>query len=66
MPILQHYKAIRCLEKHIEELNKEIKLVEKIMDEPEMFADYHFAKSDKENFESEITQLRNTIAHLIN
>lgn len=65
MAILKHYPAIRCIEKRIEELNKEILLSEKIMDEPEMLADYHFAKSDKENFESEIYSLRNTIKAIL-
>ena len=65
MPVLKHYKAIRCIEKRIEELNKEIALSEKIMDEPELMSDYHFASSDITNFNNEIYELRNTIQHLI-
>lgn len=64
MPILEHYKAIRCIELRIQELHKEIELSNKIMDEPKTLSDYHFAKTDKQNFESEINQLRNTIKHL--
>ena len=65
MPILKHYKAIRCIEKRIEELNKEIALSEKIMDGPELICDYEFALSDVFNFNTEIDELRNTIQHLI-
>lgn len=36
MALLKHYKAIRCIEKRIEDLKNEIILSEKIMDNPEM------------------------------
>lgn len=65
MPIPKHYKAARCIEKRIQELNKEIELSNKIMEEPEMHADYYYAKIDKENFESEIESLRGTLQFLI-
>jgi len=56
-----HYKAIICIEKRIEELNKEITLTAKIIDAPEMQSDYEFAKSDLDNFNQEIDQLKETI-----
>tara|TARA_R110002049_G_scaffold4063_2_gene29291 strand:- start:3953 stop:4168 length:216 start_codon:yes stop_codon:yes gene_type:complete len=65
MTAFTHYKAVRCIESRIQELNKEIDLAEKIMDEPEMMADYHFAKSDRDNFRDEVINLRNTIEYLI-
>ena len=60
-----HYPAVRCIEKRIEELNKEIVLSEKIMDNPEMMSDYHFAEADLKNFKSEISELQQTIESLI-
>lgn len=65
MAIFTHYKAVRCIELRIQELNKEIDLAEKIMDEPEMLSDYTFAKSDRDNFRDEVISLRNTIEYLI-
>lgn len=65
MPELKHYKAIRCIEKRIEELNNEISISEKIMDMPEMPSDYHFASMDIKNFRAEIKSLRLTIETLI-
>ena len=65
MPELKHYPAIRCIEKRIEELNQEIALAQKIIDNPEMMADCYFAKIDKDNFEKEISTLRKTIQTLI-
>jgi prefoldin subunit 5 len=64
MPELKHYKAIRCIEKRIAELNKEIEISEKIMDMPELPSDYHFASVDIKNFRSEIKSLRETVETL--
>lgn len=36
------------------------------MDNPEMLADYHFAKNDIDNFNKEIKELTETMKYLIN
>lgn len=60
-----NHKAIRVIEKRIEELNKEIKLSKKILDEPELNSDIYFAESDIKNFNQEISQLKHSITILI-
>lgn len=54
-------QAIKILEARIEKLNQEMEKTEKIIDEPEMLSDYHFAMADMANFEMEIIELTEAI-----
>ena len=65
MANLKHHKAIKLIEKRIQELQTELEAVEKKMEEPEMVADYEFAFSDSVNFNQEITELQKTIKYLM-
>lgn len=65
MPILKHYKAVRVIENRIEQLNKEIIMAQRIIDNPEMEADVYFAKHDIKNISQEVKELRETIEFLI-
>ena len=62
---MNHYPAIRCIEKRITELNDERLICKKIMENPEMLSDYYFAKSDLDNINNEISNLKETIKYLI-
>ncbi len=59
-------KAIKVLEKRIGELNQEIETAQKIVDEPEMISDYHFAMNHQANCEVEIIELQTAIKILNN
>lgn len=54
-------KAIKAIEGRILALNKELKSVEKIIEEPEMLSDYEFARNDAGNIELEIIELNQAI-----
>lgn len=54
-------KAIKTLEKRIEQLNNKVKEAEKAMEEPEMLSDYEFALTDAANAESEIIEHQKAI-----
>lgn len=54
-------KAIKAIESRILALNKELKAVEKIIEEPEMLSDYEFARNDAGNIELEIIELNQAI-----
>ena len=66
MPELKHYKAIRCIEKRIVDLQDEKVIEEKIMENPEMPSCYHYASVNVKNFNQEIEELRETLQILIN
>lgn len=63
---MKHYRAINAINRRIVELQNEIEVCNKIVDEPEMMADYNFAKNDIKNFEKEINELTETMQFLIN
>lgn len=54
-------KAIKILEKRIQQLNEKFKEAERIADEPEMLADYEFARNDMANIEMEIIEMQSAI-----
>lgn len=59
-------KAIKVLGQRVKELQEERVKAERIADEPEMLADYHFAMSDIANFDLEIHELGEAIKVLNN
>jgi hypothetical protein len=60
-----HYKAIVCIEKRIKELQKELDICYQVIENTQSDITREFASSDKENFELEIKQLRETLQELI-
>ena len=65
MPVLKHYKAIRVIEKRIEQINGEIAISKRVLDEPEMDADVYFANHDIHNFNKDLAELRSAIECLL-
>jgi hypothetical protein len=63
--MVNHFEAIRCIEKRIQQLNVEKAIVNDRIDNAEMDADIYFGNKDLENFNNEITSLLNTINFLI-
>lgn len=56
--------AIKVLTDRIEKLQTELKKEEEIMENPEMMAEYHFAKSNAGNIELNIIELTGAIDEL--
>jgi len=65
MGVLKHYKAIRCIEKRIADLQEEKLMEEKIMDNPELPSCEYYASINIKNFNQEIDELRETLQELI-
>lgn len=50
---MKHYRAINAINRRIVELQNEIEVCNKIVDEPEMMADYNFAKNSEADIANE-------------
>jgi len=57
-------KAIKVIERHIEQLNKNFKEAEKRAEEPEMVCDYEFSLNEMANIELEIIEMQFAIKKL--
>lgn len=62
---MDHLPAIKCIQSRITKIQDQISKAKSIMDNPEMHADYYYAKIDVDNFNQEIKSLNNTISYLI-
>jgi hypothetical protein len=62
--MLNHYSAIKCIEKRIELINKEITLCQQKLSKSSLISDHEFCKTDLKNFTSEKQDLRVSLQFL--